>query len=196
MVAKGLDFARVTLVGVINADMQMYLPDFRAAERTFQLLTQVSGRAGRSSEFHGEVIIQTSHPKHQTIIAATAASYEMFYNDELQARKEAVYPPFVRFVMIEFSGKEEPVVNAQAQHFAFYLPPNHPAFIRLGPAVPSIARLRGNYRRIIVLKNLRDHDPTGRAMREAIMKAHHSYNQKHGTSAVKITIDVDATGFV
>jgi primosomal protein N' (replication factor Y) len=196
MVAKGLDFARVTLVGVINADMQMYLPDFRAAERTFQLLTQVSGRAGRSSEFHGEVIIQTSHPKHQTIVAATAASYEMFYNDELQARKEAVYPPFVRFVMIEFSGKEEPVVNAQAQHFAFYLPPNHPAFIRLGPAVPSIARLRGNYRRIIVLKNLRDHDPTGRAMREAIMKAHHSYNQKHGTSAVKITIDVDATGFV
>lgn len=196
MVAKGLDFARVTLVGVVNADMQMYLPDFRAAERTFQLLTQVSGRAGRSSDFHGEVILQTAHPKHQTIVAATAASYEMFYNDELQARKEAMYPPFVRFVMIEFSGKEEPVVNAQAQHFAFQLPTNHHAFIRLGPAVPSIARLRGSYRRIIVLKNLRDHDPTGRAMREAVLHAYHVYNQKHASSAVKITIDVDAAGFV
>jgi primosomal protein N' (replication factor Y) len=196
MVAKGLDFARVTLVGVINADMQMYLPDFRAAERTFQLLTQVSGRAGRSSDFHGEVILQTAHPKHQTIVAATAASYEMFYNDELQARKEALYPPFVRFVMIEFSGKEEPVVHAQAQHFAFALPQQHHAFLRLGPAVPSIARLRGNYRRIIVLKNLRDHDPTGRLMREALLHAYHIYNQKHASSAVKITIDVDAAGFV
>lgn len=196
MVAKGLDFARVTLVGVINADIQMYLPDFRAAERTFQLLTQVSGRAGRSSEYHGEVIIQTAHPKHQTILAATAASYEMFYNDELQARKEALYPPFVRFVMIEFSGKEEPVVNAQAQHFAFALPRESRTFIRMGPAVPSIARLRGSYRRIIVLKNLREHDPTGRSMREAILHAYHIYNQKHASSAVKITIDVDAAGFV
>lgn len=196
MVAKGLDFARVTLVGVINADMQMYLPDFRAAERTFQLLTQVAGRAGRSSEFHGEVIIQTAHPKHQTIIAATVGSYELFYNDELQFRREAVYPPFSRFVMIEFSGKDEEVVNAQAQHFAYFIPHEHKAFTRLGPAPPSIARLRGQYRRIVVVKNHREHDPSGRIMRHALLHAHQLYNQKYPSSAVKITIDVDAAGFV
>jgi primosomal protein N' (replication factor Y) len=196
MVAKGLDFARVTLVGVINADMQMYLPDFRAAERTFQLLTQVAGRAGRSSEFHGEVIIQTAHPKHQTIIAATLGSYELFYNDELQFRREALYPPFSRFVMIEFSGKDEELVNAQAQHFAYFIPHENKAFTRLGPAPPSIARLRGLYRRIVVLKNHREHDASGRAMRSAILHAHQLYNQKYPSSAVRITIDVDAAGFV
>jgi len=196
MVAKGLDFARVTLVGVINADMQMYLPDFRASERTFQLLTQVAGRAGRSSDFHGEVIIQTAHPKHQTIVAATLGSYELFYNDELQYRREAHYPPFSRFVMIEFSGKDEPVVNMQAQHFAYFIPHEHKAFTRLGPAPPSIARLRGQYRRIVVLKNHREHDPSGKIMRSAILHAYQLYNQKYPSSAVRITIDVDAAGFV
>lgn len=196
MVAKGLDFARVTLVGVINADMQMYLPDFRAAERTFQLLTQVAGRAGRSSEFHGEVIIQTAHPKHQTIVAATLGSYELFYNDELQFRRDAVYPPFSRFVMIEFSGKDEQLVNAQAQHFAYFIPHDHKAFTRMGPAPPSIPRLRGQYRRIVVIKNHREHDPSGRIMRSALLHAHQLYNQKHPSSAVRITIDVDASGFV
>lgn len=196
MVAKGLDFARVTLVGVINADMQMYLPDFRAAERTFQLLTQVAGRAGRSSDFHGEVIIQTAHPKHQTIVAATLGSYELFYNDELQYRREAHYPPFARFVMIEFSGKDEPVVNMQAQHFAYFIPHEHKAFTRLGPAAPSIARLRGQYRRIVVVKNHREHDPSGKIMRSAILHAYQLYNQKYPSSAVRITIDVDAAGFV
>ena len=196
MVAKGLDFARVTLVGVVNADIQLYLPDFRAAERTFQLLTQVAGRAGRSSEFHGEVIIQTAHPKHQTVVAASVGSYELFYNDELQFRREAVYPPFARFVMIEFSGKDEELVNAQAQHFAYFLPRGDQAFERLGPAPPSIARLRGLYRRIVVVKNYRDRDPTGRAMRQALLKAHHLYNQKYPSSVVRIRIDVDAAGFV
>jgi primosomal protein N' (replication factor Y) len=196
MVAKGLDFARVTLVGVVNADLQLYLPDFRAAERTFQLLTQVAGRAGRSSEFHGEVIIQTAHPKHQTVVAASVGSYELFYNDELQFRREAVYPPFARFVMIEFSGKDEELVSAQAQHFAYFLPRRDKAFERLGPASPSIARLRGLYRRIVVVKNYRDRDPSGRAMRQAILKAYHLYNQKYPSSAVRIRIDVDAAGFV
>lgn len=196
MVAKGLDFARVTLVGVINADMQMYLPDFRASERTFQLLTQVAGRAGRSSEFHGEVIIQTAHPKHQTIVAAMLGSYELFYNDELQFRRDAVYPPFSRFVMIEFSGKDEQLVNAQAQHFAYFIPHDNKAFTRMGPAPPSIPRLRGQYRRIVVVKNHREYDPSGRIMRHALLHAHQLYNQKHPSSAVRITIDIDAAGFV
>ncbi len=196
MVAKGLDFARVTLVGVVNADMQMYLPDFRAAERTFQLLTQVAGRAGRSSELRGEVIVQTAHPRHQTILAAVEGSYDLFYNDELQVRKEALYPPFVRFVMIEFSGREEAVVHNQAQYFAHYLPSHHKAFVRLGPAVPTIARLRSQYRRVIVLKGFKDADPTGKILREAIAHAHATYNLKHPSSAVHITIDIDALGVI
>ncbi len=196
MVAKGLDFARVTLVGVINADMQMYLPDFRAAERTFQLITQVSGRAGRSSELKGEVIVQTAHPRHQTILAAVAGSYELFYNDELQFRKEAMYPPFSRFVMIEFSGREENIVHQQAHYFAHLLPHHHKAFVVLGPTAPSIARLRSQYRRIIVIKGLKDADPTGRILREVLLSTHAAYNANHPSSAVHITIDIDAPGFV
>jgi primosomal protein N' (replication factor Y) len=196
MVAKGLDFARVTLVGVINADMQMYLPDFRAAERTFQLLTQVAGRAGRSSELRGEVILQTAHPRHQTILSAVAGSYELFYNDELQYRKDAVYPPFARFAMIEFSGREEAVVHEQAQYFAHYIPAQSKAFVRLGPAVPTIARLRSLYRRVIVLKGLKEADPSGKLLRDAIHAAHATYNAKHPSSAVRVTIDIDAAGFL
>jgi primosomal protein N' (replication factor Y) len=196
MVAKGLDFARVTLVGVINADMQLYLPDFRAAERTFQLLTQVSGRAGRSSELRGEVIIQTAHPVHQTILAASTGQHELFYHDELQTRKDVGYPPFTRFVVIEFSGREEQLVHHQAQHFAFYLPAQHKAFTRLGPALPSIPRLRSLYRRVIVLKGNKEVDPSGKALREALRTAQTQYNLKHPSSAVHITIDIDASGFL
>lgn len=196
MVAKGLDFARVTLVGVVNADIQLYVPDFRAAERTFQLITQVAGRAGRSSQHKGEVIIQTSHPRHQTIMAAVAHNYELFYHDELQFRKEANYPPFSRFILIELSGRNEQQVHEQAQHFAFLVPHHHRAFHVLGPAVPTIARLRTMYRRIIVIKGNKEHDPTGKIVRDYIQQTHATYNQRHASSAVQVTIDIDASGTV
>ncbi|MCS6808278.1 MAG: primosomal protein N' [Bacteroidota bacterium] len=196
MVAKGLDFARVSLVGVINADMHLYLPDFRAAERTFQLLTQVAGRAGRSSEFRGEVIIQTAHPYHQTIAAVEMGSYATFYSDELQHRRVAMYPPFARFVVIEFSGSDETLVQVQAQHFAYFLPHEHTAFTRLGPTTPTISRLRGRYRRIVVLKNYRDRDPSGKVLRSALLHAYAMYNKKYPSSAVRISIDVDAAGII
>lgn len=196
MVSKGLDFARVTLVGVVNADIQLYLPDFRASERTFQLLTQVSGRAGRSSQYSGDVIIQTTHPRHQAVLATITASYDMFYSDELQQRKDALYPPFTRFCLIEFSGKNEDTVHQQAHYFAHYLPSQHKAFAKLGPAVPSIARLRSEYRRIIVIKNLKHIDPSGSLMREALLHAFAAYNQKHPSTAVNIKVDIDSFGIV
>ncbi len=196
MVSKGLDFARVTLVGVVNADIQLYLPDFRSSERTFQLLTQVSGRAGRSSQYAGDVIIQTTHPRHQAILATITASYDMFYNDELQQRKDALYPPFTRFCLIEFSGKNEETVHQQAHHFAHYLPTQHKAFIKLGPAIPSIARLRSEHRRIIVLKNMKHVDPSGGLMREALHNAFAAYHQKHPSTAVHIKVDIDSFGIV
>ena len=92
MVAKGLDFSRVTLVGVISADTQMLLPDFRASERTFQLLTQVAGRAGRSS-LAGEVIIQTCQPRHESLKYVIKHDYRGFYESELVFRQELDYPP-------------------------------------------------------------------------------------------------------
>jgi len=156
MIAKGLDFPHVTLVGVINADVQLYLPDFRAAERTFQLLMQVAGRAGRTGDAPGEVVIQTLHPHHPVIRAVQAQSYELFYNDELQLRREAHYPPFTRFVLVEFSGKDEEKVHQAAHRMALLLPRKHRALEVLGPAVPPIARLRGYYRRFLAIKNFKD----------------------------------------
>lgn len=196
MVTKGLDFTRVTLVGVVNADIQLYLPDFRAAERTFQLLTQVAGRAGRSSQFAGEVIIQTTHPRHQAVLATITSSYDLFYNDELQLRKDALYPPFTRFCLLEFTGKNEDTVHKQAHYFAHFLPSQHKAFIKLGPSIPSIARLRSEYRRIIVLKNLKHIDPSGALMREALHHAFAAYHQKHPSTAVRIKVDIDSFGTV
>ncbi|MBK9250284.1 MAG: primosomal protein N' [Ignavibacteria bacterium] len=192
MVAKGLDFRRVTLVGVLNADLQLFMPDFRAAERTFQLLTQVSGRAGRSSEYSGEVIIQTAHPDHQAIIAAVAGKYELFYSDELQLRKEANYPPFTRFVLIELSSPSEQKVHEHAHYLAGLLPKANPDVWRVGPSIPTISRLRSQYRRIVVLKSMKHLDPTGEKLRAALTSAYTTYQQKHATSSVKVTIDIDS----
>jgi primosomal protein N' (replication factor Y) len=107
MVAKGLDFARVTLVGVVNADLQLFIPDFRSSERTFQLITQVAGRAGRSGDKKGNVFIQTYHPRNPAIDFAAQNDYFAFYQNELKNRENALYPPFSRFVNIEFSSQNE-----------------------------------------------------------------------------------------
>jgi primosomal protein N' (replication factor Y) len=101
MLAKGLDIPSVTLVGVILAEVGLNLPDFRAAERTFQLLTQVAGRAGRGA-LRGEVIIQTYQPTHYAIEAAALQNYEVFYQQEIQLRREIQYPPFGEIIRLEY----------------------------------------------------------------------------------------------
>lgn len=196
MVAKGLDFSHVTLVGVVNADVQLYLPDFRAAERTFQLLTQVAGRAGRTSGKPGEVVVQTAHPHHPVFRAIEAGSYELFYNDELQLRRAAGYPPFTRFVLIEFSGKDEEKVHTMANRFVFLLPRKQKVFEILGPAIPPLSRLRGYYRRFVAIKDYKDADPSGQILRHHLAHALRQYHQKHGTSAVRMVIDVDAQSII
>ncbi|HLB00465.1 MAG TPA: primosomal protein N', partial [Bacteroidota bacterium] len=114
MIAKGLDIPRVTLVGVISADTQLLLPDFRAAERTFQLLTQVAGRSGRR-RVPGEVVIQTSKPEHPIIRDVAMHDYRKFFEDELRYRKELSYPPFTRITLLEFSGENEDGVGRTAR---------------------------------------------------------------------------------
>ena len=120
MIAKGLDFPNVTLVGVVNADVGINLPDFRATERTFQLLTQVAGRAGRGDK-GGEVIVQTSLPEHYAIVAAQQHDFEAFAERELVARREPLYPPFCRLVNIVVSGVEESATQEAAQAAADWL---------------------------------------------------------------------------
>jgi primosomal protein N' (replication factor Y) len=112
MVAKGFDFPRVTLVGVIDADTALYLPDFRSAERTFQLITQVAGRSGRG-DLGGEVVVQSKHPEHYALAAAVDHDYHRFYRQEIQFREQLRYPPFCRLTnFLVRSKKEEKAAEA------------------------------------------------------------------------------------
>ncbi len=147
MIAKGFDFPGVTLVGVISADTALNLPDFRAAERTFQLLTQVSGRSGRG-EKPGEVIIQTYRPEHYSIQAAAQQDYEAFYHQETEARRELGYPPFSQLINIVVSAERESVAQARAERLAEAMrrgAAERPVQV-LGPAPAAIPRLRRQHR--------------------------------------------------
>jgi primosomal protein N' (replication factor Y) len=150
MVAKGLDFPRVSLVGIVCADTGLHLPDFRAAERAFQLITQVAGRAGRG-EAPGRVIVQTFCPEHYAIRRAVAGDYGGFYEEELSFRKALAYPPCGRVAKVLLHGKDAGRVREAADAAGSALR----AFGRgsvLGPAEPSIARIQGRHRLQILLK--------------------------------------------
>ena len=192
MVAKGLDFDRVTLVGVINADLQLFLSDFRASERTFQLITQVSGRAGRSSNKPGEVIIQTFNPKNPSILSASYSDFKSFYSTEIEHRKNAIYPPFSRFVIIEFQGTDEIKVDESAKIFFNLLPQKRNELLILGPVIPSIARLKSLYRRIIIIKNLKKFDPSAKLLNLILKKTYDEYQKKNKNSSIKVIIDIDS----
>lgn len=197
MVAKGLDFSRVTLVGVISADTQMLLPDFRSAERTFQLLTQVAGRAGRST-LAGEVVIQTFQPQHYSLKHVLTHGFNSFYEEEQTYRKELDYPPYSRLVLIEFKGKQENEVLRQASQFAELLKQHSRHFITLGPAEAVIARLRGFFRCHIVIKDLKQADPSGTYLHQALRKALDSFRGSGAgkSKSVQLILDVDPVGMM
>ncbi|MFW5662157.1 MAG: helicase-related protein [Bacteroidota bacterium] len=192
MVAKGLDFERVTLVGIINSDIQLFVPDFRSSERTFQLLTQVSGRAGRVSGFPGEVIIQSSKASNFAIKAAQNSNYDIFYNRELNIRKSAGYPPFIRFVMIEFYGKSREETAKHAVYFLKYMPRNQNVFTLLGPTEPTIPRIRNLYRKIIIIKVNKELDPGGYILRKILSRSVQQYRETHGSTSVRLVVDIDS----
>ncbi len=197
MVAKGLDFSRVTLVGVISADTQMLLPDFRSAERTFQLLTQVAGRAGRSS-LAGEVVIQTFQSQHYSLKHVLSHDFKSFYEEELAHRKELDYPPFSRLVLLEFKGKNENEVVQHANQFAESLKKHDGHFLTLGPAPATISRVKNLYRWHIVIKDLKSLDPSGKNMHRALHEATKVYrSSQHGrSSSVQLVIDTDPVGMM
>jgi len=153
MIAKGFDFPRVTLVGVLDADVALHLPDFRAAERTFQLLVQVSGRSGRGARA-GEVLIQTCSPDHPAILAAASYDLARFTASELEQRRETGYPPFTRLASLLFTGADERVVEDAAEALAAHVRGEaETAGVRvLGPAPQALARLRGRHRWHLLLK--------------------------------------------
>jgi primosomal protein N' (replication factor Y) len=152
MIAKGLDFPKVTLVGVISADTALNLPDFRAAERTFCLMTQVAGRAGRG-KLPGRVVVQTSAPHHYAIQAAKRHDYEAFYKQEIAIRRQLKLPPFTRLVELTARSMQETSASAWASQLAEQFRKNLPPEIEvLGPAPAPIPKLRRQYRWHLILK--------------------------------------------
>lgn len=152
MIAKGLDFPRVTLVGVINADIGLHLPDFRSCERTFQLLAQVAGRAGRA-RLPGEVIVQTHVPDHYVIRAAVAHDYRGFADRELEARRDPPYPPRVRMARILLSSPVQKDALAAAERLGEWLRARRgPWPDVLGPAPAPIEKLHGRFRWHVLLR--------------------------------------------
>jgi primosomal protein N' (replication factor Y) len=183
MIAKGLDFPKVTLVGVISADTALNLPDFRSAERTFNLLTQVAGRAGRS-DLGGRVIIQSYTPQHYSIQAAKTHDYNTFYDKEISLRKELFLPPFCHMVSLTLRGrKEEKVFKASDNLKAILEKANKSKKIEiLGPAPSPISKMKGMYRWNIFLRSETAENIT------AILKETLGKNKSSG---IIITVDVD-----
>lgn len=158
MITKGLDFPNVTLVGILAADMSLNLPDFRASERTFQLITQVSGRAGRGKRL-GRVILQTYEPEHYAVLLSKKQDYVEFYNNEILIRKEFGYPPFKNIINIVLRSKNEEVVKKEVISFKQKLVYNINSKISdnknheiIGPVPASIYRVKGFYRWQLLIK--------------------------------------------
>jgi len=186
MVAKGLHFPRVTLVGVISADTSLHLPDFRANERTFQLLAQVAGRAGRGPSA-GLVVVQTYSPESTPVKLAAQYDYLGFYQGEIKLRGELSYPPFTHLVSFLIRGKDEAKVKERAEELANKLRGGEKdlPFTILGPAPAPLYRLREEFRWRILLKS-EDEKRAKRTLRRLIVPIVH-----HPQQGVKITIDVD-----
>jgi primosomal protein N' (replication factor Y) len=167
MIAKGLHFPNVTLVGVVNADTTLHMPDFRAGERTLQLLMQVSGRAGRG-EVPGEVIVQTFTPFHPAIQAARRFCFETFCDQELEFRRELGYPPFARMINVVYRGADEGKTKTAVVEFAAAVAPPAPeAWTVSDPAPAPLARAKGEFRYQILLRGPKR---SLAAMREAVAR--------------------------
>ncbi len=150
MVTKGLDFDNVSLVGVLNADNGLFYPDFRAFERSFQQLTQVSGRSGRKYK-RGKVIVQTSQPHHVVIRDVVENDYFGMYKSQMEERVKFKYPPFYRLIRISLKHRDYNVLNAGASHFANLLKPKLGARV-LGPEYPMVARVKNLFIKNILIK--------------------------------------------
>ena len=184
MIAKGHDFPNVTLVGVVSVDAGLALPDFRATERTFQLLTQVAGRAGRGSE-PGQVIVQTYHPDNEAIRLASLQDYEAFYARESRIRRITHYPPYAVLANIIVRAKERDVAAQGAREVAQRLRSAAPPGLRiLGPALAPVERVRYQWRAQLLIRSRER-----RALRAALVALRGSTEPRSGRSVVDVDVD-------
>ena len=187
MLAKGLDFDNVTLVGIMNADNMLYHPDFRAFERSFQMMTQVSGRSGRS-EKRGNVIIQTYNPNHNTIQQVTNNDYSGMYNEQLYERKNFQYPPFFKLIKLTIKHRDFDKLK-EGSMWLYEVLKQHLQMPVLGPEEPSISRIRNEYIRTILIKI-----PTNSAVgstKKQLQKMLNSFEAVPQYRSIKTIINVD-----
>ncbi|MBK7980425.1 MAG: primosomal protein N' [Ignavibacteriae bacterium] len=195
IVSKGMDFSNVTLVGVISAETSLWLPDFRADERTFQLLTQVAGRSGRSKE-EGEVIIQTQNFKNFVLQKVLDNNYKAFYENEILLRQQNFYPPFSRIALVEINNEDQQKAKQAAFDFNKRLMKFSDKLIILPPNEAIISKIKGIFRFQIMIKSMRKSDPNGKILRNALMNALVDYNQKSRFRDVKLYFDIDPQSVV
>ncbi|MGY3765527.1 primosomal protein N' [Vagococcus vulneris] len=190
MIAKGLDFPNVTLVGVLNADTALNLPDFRSSERTFQLLTQVSGRAGRG-EKSGEVLIQTYNPDHYAIQLAKEQDYESFYQHEMKIRHQGAYPPYFFTSQLVVSHEDEYIAAKRIYQIVQYLKTFlTPQAIVLGPTPRSIARVNKRYYYQVVIKYRQEPNLTV-ALHHILLESQQDIRQ-----GLRVVIDMEPQHFI
>ncbi|MEG2322489.1 MAG: primosomal protein N' [Bacilli bacterium] len=179
MIAKGLDFPKVTLVGVINADASLAIPDFRSGERTFQLLSQVSGRSGRSA-LTGEVVIQGFNIDHYSLIKAATNDYIGFYKEEMKIRSILKYPPFYNLSLIKIQGIDSLKCSEEANKIAKYLEDNLKEAIILGPSTGAIPKINNVYFYQIIIK----YKDTSK-----VLESFKFINNKYRNNLISVTID-------
>lgn len=187
MLAKGLDFESVGLVGIMNADTMLYHPDFRAFERSFQMMTQVAGRAGRSDK-KGKVIIQTYNPNHNTIQQITNTDYIAMYKEQLYDRQIYKYPPFFRIIKLTLKQRDFEKLRAGAMWLYQVLSQNL-AMPVLGPEEPIVSRIRNEYIRTIIIK-IPQNVSIG-TTKKTIQKILNSFEAVSQYRSIKVTVNVD-----
>ena len=189
MVVKGLDFDNVDLVGILDADGLLHFADFRVHERAFQLMEQVSGRAGRKEET-GKVLVQTSQPQHPLLQIVQQHDYKMMFAEELKKRKEFAYPPFSRIIHLTFKHKIKEVVERAAVHYTNTLKNKYGNYI-VGPAEPVIGRIRNQYLMELLLKLPRDSKIINQCKRD-LLEQIAILHQGKSFRSVTVVADVDA----
>lgn len=188
MLTKGLDFRNVTLVGILNADSMLNFPDFRAHERSYQLIAQVSGRAGRT-EKQGKVLVQTYNPHHQILQQVSSNKYEAMYTEQLEERYNFKYAPFYRLIRIIVRHRDYQKIEESSEWLARSLKQALPTGSVLGPETPPIARIRNQYRRNIMVKISRKQSL--KEVKSYISKVQTSFKAIPQYRSVRLIIDVD-----
>ncbi|GAB5554235.1 MAG: primosomal protein N' [Saprospiraceae bacterium] len=188
MVTKGLDFDKVGLVGILSADQILHFPDFRAAERSFQLMVQVSGRAGRKGQ-QGSVLIQSYNTTHPVLKEVLESDFHGFFAREIEERQQFKYPPFIRLIKVSLKHKQPRTVNEAAKLYGSFIKKHLGDRVK-GPAIPYVSRVRGYYVLDFLVKLEKETSKMSR-IKEVLMEGMYQLHQKKGYTGVRVNIDVD-----